>query len=104
MNEFEKNTRESIVQAVRDLFGNKDMYHCVDLEELSEIIVEFVLLGEEIDKVTENNRFEFHYRLLGKAVAIAQGWKINCVEQIKVPSETAANIKQYIENTYGVKS
>ncbi|MGE0268667.1 MAG: hypothetical protein AB7S78_09475 [Candidatus Omnitrophota bacterium] len=103
MNEFESSTRASITQAVKDLFSNKDRYHVVDLESLSRIILDFALAGEDLSTVTEMNRFEFHYRLLGKAVAVAQGWKINCVEEVKMPSQTAQSITQYINNTYGLK-
>lgn len=103
MNEFESSTRASITQAVRDLFSDKDRYHVIDLDSLSRIILDFVLNGEDLSTVTEMNRFEFHYRLLGKAVAVAQGWKINCVGEVGIPSETSRSITRYINNTYGLK-
>lgn len=103
MNEFEEFTRLSIIQAVKDLFSNKDLYHMLDLDVLSRIILDFVLMDEDFRTVTEMNRFEFQYRLLGQAVAVAQGWKLNCIEEVDVPSKTSESIRRYINNIYNTK-
>lgn len=103
MNDFERDTRLSIVQAVKDLFGNKDLYHMIDVDALSKAVLDFVLIDEDFRTVTETNRVEFHYRLLGQAVAVAQGWKLNYIEEVNVPSKTSASIKRYIKDIYNVK-
>jgi hypothetical protein len=58
------------------------------------------VLPEKIE-ANDANRYELYYSLLGKSVAIAQGWKINCADDLVNPGETADNLRKYIEQTYG---
>lgn len=101
MNMFESEIRQSITTAIRDLFSDKDRFHRIDVDAVVTTITEHVLRFENFDSVNETNQYEVLYQLLGKAVAAAQGWKINCAEHIPKPSETQNNLDSYMEQTYG---
>ncbi len=88
-----------IKSSVKELFGDKDKYHRIDIEELSTIVVNYVF--DSSPAINDANRYQAYYQLLGKAIAIAQGWKQNCSETIKLPSQTQNSIENYIINTYG---
>lgn len=49
----------------------------------------------------DHARYDWYYTLLGRGIAIAQGWKINMAPDVKNPSETGASIQTYLEKTYG---
>ncbi|MBL8020334.1 MAG: hypothetical protein JNM27_11760 [Leptospirales bacterium] len=49
----------------------------------------------------DHARYDWYYSLLGRGIAIAQGWKINLAPEVKNPSETVASIHTYLEKTYG---
>ncbi len=101
MNMFETDIRQSITTAIRDLFSDKDRFHCIDVDAVVASITEHVLRFENFDSVNESNQYEVLYQLLGRAVAAAQGWKINCADQIEKPSQTQANLDSYMQQTYG---
>ena len=88
-------------QTIKDIFGNKDKYHRIDLDGAVDVITTFIFADLDEDTITENNRFEIFYEFLGKAAAIAQGWKQNGAEEIALPSETEENLRSYIKRTYG---
>jgi len=97
----DEKTKTDISTSIRDLFGEKDRYFRIDLDVLTTEISDYVFkTGGESN---EANRYEIYYQLLGKAVAIAQGWKHNCSETVELPSQTQASIKDYLANTYGTK-
>ena len=93
--------KNDIETSIRDLFGDKDKYHLIDIDTLATFILDYIF--ETGGESHDGNRYEIYYRLLGKAVAIAQGWKHNCSETIVLPSETQGSIKEYIANTYGAR-
>ena len=101
MNEYFNDIRSKVEVAIRDLLSNKDVYNNIDLDEVVSMIQGFVILDVNINNINDGNRYESYYKILGKAVAIVQGWKINCIEDVKLPSETKESLKLYIENTYG---
>ena len=91
----------TIEKTIRDLFKDKDKYHCIDIDVVAEMVASFVLSQEDVNAAMDVNGYETYYKVLGKAVAITQGWKLNCGEGIKLPSETKENLEKYMENTYG---
>ncbi|MFT5169803.1 MAG: hypothetical protein ACI9F2_000175 [Lysobacterales bacterium] len=103
MNELLGKTTTDIKRSIKDLFQPKDTYHTVDVDIITEIVLGFVLGDDVENNVNDDNRYECYYQLLGKAVAIVQGWKDNCVTSITLPSQTEKSLTEYIENTYGVK-
>lgn len=104
MSTFKGEMEHDIETTLRDLFADKDRYHKLDLEVLIRVITEFVFNGENFETINDTNRYEASYIILGKAVSAVQGWKINCVEQIQLPSETERNLRNYIQSTYGVNA
>ncbi|MCE9600053.1 MAG: hypothetical protein K8S54_18985 [Spirochaetia bacterium] len=51
----------------------------------------------------DHARYDWYYALLGKGIAIAQGWKINSTPELKNALETKESIRLYLEKTYGQK-
>ena len=99
MNELVQNLESAIERAINDILipknGEQPNYN---VDVLIEVIKKFVIK----DGVTtsENDRYEVYYQLLGKAVAITQGWLINFAQDIKKWEDTQASIEKYITQTY----
>ena len=84
--------------AIQDLFGSESL-SASSIETIVSVITDFVLL--EIPKITDGNSYELFYVALGKAVAIAQGWKINCYANSPIELDVRKSLKEYMINTYG---
>lgn len=104
MNIFEQEFRKGIDQAVRDLFSDKDKYHYLDIDVVANTVTDFVLTRENLAGINEANQYEAYYQVLGKAVAITQGWKLNSAAEVKLPSQTENNLKDYMQKTYGIRT
>ena len=101
MSDVSQKIKDDMRQTIKDIFGDKDKYHTIDLEVASEVIITFIFANFDEDTITEDNRFEIYYEFLGKAAAIAQGWKQNGADKINLPSQTEQNLRSYIKGTYG---
>jgi|GEM_PF-4942580 len=77
---------------------SSDKHYSIDQAKTA--IINYVT--KDAEAITESNRYELYYFLLGKAEIIAQGWKLNYAKHIKDPFKTADTINAYIKNTYGV--
>lgn len=77
----------------------------VDQAAAVQEIVSYVFLDVDPKAASlDHARYDWYYALLGKGIAIAQGWKINNAPELKDPSETRADIKLYLEKTYGQRA
>jgi len=61
-------------------------------------------IKNDIQIVTQDNRYEEYYRLTGKAVTIAEAWLKNYSQEVKHFENTESSINEYISKTYGKKS
>lgn len=67
-------------------------------------ILSYVFRNVNPDSVlADHARYDWYYSLLGKTIAIAQGWKINHAPEVKSAAETPASVREYIGKTYGEK-
>jgi predicted methyltransferase len=74
----------------------------VDQAQAAGQIISYVFQGvDPASAVLDHARYDWYYTLLGKAVAIAQGWKINHAAEVTSPAGTVPSIRSYIEKTYG---
>jgi hypothetical protein len=90
-----------ISDAVKDALRPQDgVANTFDVDVVVSEIIRFVFRRKP--DVTPNNRYEWYYILLGKAVSIASGWRQNCSSNVGRLAETHDSIVAYIENTYGV--
>lgn len=76
----------------------------VDQKQAALEIVSYVFQGvDAASAVLDHARYDWYYTLLGKAVAIAQGWKINHALDVSSPAATLESIQSYIQKTYGTR-
>lgn len=95
--------QKQIITAVEDVLRTPlDTAAKMDVHGAAELITNYVFLGET--PPGESMRYDWHYRLLGKAITIAQGWKQNFAGSLNRPSETRGSLTEYIDNTYGTDS
>ena len=95
-----KDTKQIIDKAISDVLYHKNnetfIYDEIAVQtEISEFIMNKAM------KINEENRYEAYFALVGKAVAIAQGWKQNYAKEIKTRAGSLESIQSYIKNTYG---
>jgi len=101
MDTFKNEFAADVERAVRDLFSDKDKFCRIDIDEVAGIITRFVIDHENFATINDANQYEACYSILGKAVAITQGWKVNCADEILLPSQTRENLLIYMTETYG---
>lgn len=74
----------------------------IDIRKAAEEILNYVFQGVDPAAATrDTERYSWYYELLGRSIAIAQGWKENYADEVKASTETIKNIRKYIKNTYG---
>ncbi len=90
--------REAVDDQLRSTAGK------VDIRSASDVILNFVFRNVDAKTLAaDHNRYEWYYSLLGKSIAIAQGWKVNHAGDIKESAQTGPSVQEYIKATYGVK-
>jgi len=91
---------EAVADILRSIPSGK-----VDQAEARAQIVLYVFQGVDAESaVLDHARYDWYYTLLGKAVAIAQGWKINHAGEVTSAEQTVPSIQSYITKTYGSSS
>lgn len=96
--------RTRVTEAVTDNLKTITNARADQTAAVSEI-VEYVFKDVDPKAASlDHARYDWYYSLLGKGIAIAQGWKINSAPELKNPSETKASIQLYLEKTYGQRA
>lgn len=95
---FQARVREAVEDQLKSSSGK------VDVRAACTVILNFVFRNLDAKALAaDHNRYELYYSLLGKSIAIAQGWKVNHAGEIKDAARTGASVEEYIKATYGVK-
>lgn len=94
---MKKRIGEAVADILRSIPPGK-----VDQAQASAEIIAYVFQGvDPASAVLDHARYDWYYTLLGKAVAIAQGWKINHASEVTSVAGTVASVQSYLEKTYG---
>ena len=95
-----KSIKNHIDMALEDIL--QDQYRNIQLKEAKRLILDYVFQYADPEP-DGNRRYEWYYQLMGKAVAIAQGWKLNSLNALTDPDDTLGNLRSYVKGTYGGK-
>ncbi|MBI3396391.1 MAG: hypothetical protein HY042_11190 [Spirochaetia bacterium] len=93
--------RKLVLQAVEDNLRTVTN-PAVDILGAAREIERFIFsdVSQRIAGQDDATRYDTYYSLLGKGVAVAQGWKQNCAAAVKV-GQTIESLREYVQKTYG---
>jgi len=61
-----------------------------------------LFIFKEKPVIADHDRYEWLAKLQSRASMLAQGWKINCGNQLQLRDDTLDSITNYIQATYGI--
>lgn len=91
--------KENLSLSLNKLLTHGDSKPKYDVNVVVAEILKYI--KNDIQIVTQDNRYEEYYRLTGKAVTIAEAWLKNYSHEVKHFEETELSINEYIAKTYG---
>jgi len=90
--------KSNMERAVEDQLGSVPGDR-IEIQSAVREIISYVFHNvDPLRAMEENERYAWYYELLGRSIAIAQGWKDNRDE---IGKDALSSVQFYIEKTYG---
>lgn len=96
LSDFFQETQENLQISLEKILTIKDSFF--DPKVVVNEIRKFIFESEFNDY--DDNRYENYYKIIGKAVVIAEAWLTNCSKEVQKYKDTEKSIQEYLYMTY----